>query len=78
MDTVCLESKEDSINQAISSSILSSPESVGAGESLNRSVLKGSRMTYSRLIGALFLAGFLSYEVGFALVASVTGASPFS
>lgn len=37
----------------------------------------GSRMTYSRLIGALFLLGFLFYGVGAALVTSVTGASDF-
>ncbi|MGH2410807.1 MAG: DUF4386 domain-containing protein [Chloroflexota bacterium] len=34
-------------------------------------------MAYSRLIGALFLAGFLSYGVGAALVTSVTGAPAF-
>src|SRR6266487_4112040 len=37
----------------------------------------GSRMTYSRVIGALFLLGFLFYGVGAALVTSVTGASGF-
>src|SRR6266571_9033863 len=37
----------------------------------------GSRMTYSRWIGALFLVGFLFYGVGAALVTSVTGASDF-
>src|SRR5438309_11640948 len=37
----------------------------------------GSRMTYSRLIGALFLLGFLFYGVGAALVTSVTGAPDF-
>src|ERR1700716_1060200 len=37
----------------------------------------GSRMTYSRLIGALFLLGFLFYGVGAALVTSVTGAPGF-
>src|SRR5438094_5002181 len=37
----------------------------------------GSRMTYSRLIGALFLVGFLFYGVGAALVTSVTGATDF-
>jgi Domain of unknown function (DUF4386) len=36
-----------------------------------------SRTTYSRLIGALFLLGFLFYGVGAALVTSVTGASDF-
>ena len=37
----------------------------------------GSRMTYSRLIGALFLLGFVFYGVGAALVTSVTGAPDF-
>ena len=37
----------------------------------------GSRMTYSRLIGALFLVGYLFYGVGAALVTSVTGAPDF-
>jgi hypothetical protein len=37
----------------------------------------GSRMAYSRLIGALFLVGFLFYGVGAALVTSVTGAPDF-
>ena len=65
------------MNQAISSSSSSSPEPDGAGESLKRSVLRGSRTVYSRLIGALFLLGFLSYGVGNALVASVLGAPDF-
>ena len=65
------------MNQAISSSSSSSPELVGAGESLKRSVSTGSRMTYSRLIGALFLAGFLVYGVGNVLVTSVAGAPDF-
>jgi len=34
-------------------------------------------MTYSRLIGALFLSGFLVYGVGFGLVTSVVGAPDF-
>src|SRR5229473_4431540 len=37
----------------------------------------GLRMTYSRLIGALFLVGFLFYGVGAALVTSVTGGPDF-
>jgi hypothetical protein len=37
----------------------------------------GSRMTYSRVIGALFLLGFLFYGVGAALVTSVTGDPDF-
>src|SRR2546421_3205602 len=77
MYTVCLESKEDSMNQVISSRSSSSPEVVGAGESLKRRVSTGSRMTSSRLIGALFLAGFLVYGVGFGLVTSVTGSPDF-
>jgi hypothetical protein len=44
---------------------------------LQRSVLTRSRMTDSRLIGALFLSGFLVYGVGFGLVKSVTGAPDF-
>jgi hypothetical protein len=39
-----------------------------------RTASMGSRMRYSRLIGALFLAGFLVYGVGFGLVTSVVGA----
>jgi Domain of unknown function (DUF4386) len=66
------------MNQAISAkSISSSVQPVGAGETSTRRALTGSRMRYSRLIGALFLAGFLSYGVGFALVTSVTGAPNF-
>jgi Domain of unknown function (DUF4386) len=65
------------MNQAILSSSSSSTEQVGAGESLKRRVSAGSRMTYSRLIGALFLSGFLVYGVGSALVTSVTGAPDF-
>jgi uncharacterized protein DUF4386 len=37
----------------------------------------GSRMTYSRLIGGLFLAGFLFYGVGSGLVTSLVGGSNF-
>src|SRR5215207_8955066 len=39
-----------------------------------RTASMGSRMLYSRLIGALFLAGFVVYGVGFGLVTSVVGA----
>src|SRR5947209_13493211 len=65
------------MNQVISSRSSSSPEVVGAGQSLKRRVSTGSRMTSSRLIGALFLAGFLVYGVGSVLVTSVTGGSNF-
>ncbi len=69
-------SEEKSMNQTIwPRSISGSAEPVAA--SLKRSVLTGSRMTYSRLIGALFLLGFLSYGVGFGLVTSVTGSHNF-
>ncbi len=36
-----------------------------------------SRMTYSRLIGALFLLGFLSYGIGSGLATSLVGSSNF-
>src|SRR5581483_1966228 len=65
---------EDSMNQAISTL---SPSRAAQGTSLTRNVSAGSRMKYSRLIGALFLAGFLSYGVGFGLVTSVIGAPDF-
>jgi hypothetical protein len=48
-----------------------------ADVSSRRTLVTGSRMTYSRLIGALFLLGFLSYGGGFGLVASLTGAPDF-
>ena len=39
--------------------------------------LAGSRMTYSRIIGALFLLGFLCYGVGSGLATSLVGGSNF-
>src|SRR5947209_12219444 len=42
-----------------------------------RSGLTGSRMTDSRLIGGLYLTGFLVYGVGSILTMSVTGGSDF-
>ena len=65
------------MNQVISSRSSSSPEVVGAGEALKRRVSMGSRMTSSRLIGALFLAGFLVYGMGGVLVTSVAGTPDF-
>jgi hypothetical protein len=47
---------------------------VGTAQS---SASMGSRMRYSRLIGALFLAGFVVYGVGFGLVTSVVGTPAF-
>lgn len=49
----------------------------GAGELLKGTGSMGSRRTSSRLIGALFLAGFLVYGVGGVLVTSVAGAPDF-
>src|SRR5438270_8670312 len=65
------------MNQAILSWTSSSAVPVPAGESLQRSVLAGSRMTYSRLIGALFLLGFLSNGIGSGLATSLVGGSHF-
>ena len=53
--------------RAPSSTVRSSP----AGTDPN------TRMFHSRLIGGLFLAGFLAYGTGFALVTSVVGAPDF-
>jgi Domain of unknown function (DUF4386) len=44
---------------------------------IRTTVLAGSRMTYSRLIGALFLLGFLSYGIGSGLATSLVGSSNF-
>jgi Domain of unknown function (DUF4386) len=44
------------------------------GESMKTRALTRSRMMYSRLIGALFVAAFFLYGVGFGLVTSVVGA----
>jgi hypothetical protein len=63
------------MSQAISSTSSSSAEAVGAGR--RRRSVTGSRMTHSRLIGALFLSGFLVYGVGSALATSATGAPDF-
>ena len=41
------------------------------------SEVAGSRMTYSRIIGALFLLGFLFYGVGSGLATSLVGGSNF-
>jgi hypothetical protein len=47
------------------------------GDSLKAGVLADSRMRYSRVIGALFLLGFLSYGIGSGLATSLVGASNF-
>jgi hypothetical protein len=63
------------MQQAISSRKLDVVTSVDDGR--RRFSITGSRMTYSRLIGALFLSGFLVYGVGSALATSATGAPHF-
>ena len=55
----------------------SNAEAAGARGSSTSCAATGSRTRYSRLIGALFLLGFLSYGVGFGLVTSVVGAPDF-
>lgn len=65
------------MSQAIVSSSASSVVPVTGGESLRGRAWTVSRRMSSRLIGALFLLGFLSYGVGFALVTSVVGAPDF-
>lgn len=65
------------MNQATLSRTASSAVPIAAGESVKRRVLAGSRMMYSRLIGALFLLGFLSYGIGSGLATSLVGSSTF-
>jgi uncharacterized membrane protein len=69
--------KEHSMNPTIVSSSPSSVQPVGADASVTKPSFMASRTTNSRLIGALFLLGFLSYGIGFALVTSVTSAPNF-
>jgi hypothetical protein len=54
-----------------------SKEALSPAVTAQRSASMGSRMTYSRLIGALFIAGFVVYGVGFGLTSSVVGAPGF-
>jgi hypothetical protein len=63
------------MNQAI---LTRSPSAADpAARSMTKSAQWASRMTVSRVIGALFLLGFLSYGVGFSLVTSVVGRPDF-
>jgi hypothetical protein len=50
---------------------------VSAIGTAQRTASMGSRMLYSRLIGALFLAAFAFYGVGFGMVTSASGAVDF-
>ena len=54
-----------------------SKEALSAAATVQRSASMGSRMTYSRLIGALLIAGFAVYGVGLGLTSSVIGAPDF-
>ena len=49
-------------------------EALSPAATAHRSASMSSRMTYSRLIGALFIAGFVVYGAGFGLTSSVIGA----
>ncbi|HEY4574488.1 MAG TPA: DUF4386 family protein [Thermoanaerobaculia bacterium] len=62
----------NSAHQAFSATRTSSTRPVGAADSSTE-----SRKLYSRLIGGLFLAGFLLYGPGEGLVNSVVGGSGF-
>ena len=42
-----------------------------------KQTVNGSRMTYSRVIGALFLLGFLCYGIGSGIATSLVGGSNF-
>jgi hypothetical protein len=53
------------------------PNGSGHDQWSKTSGLMGHRMAVSRLIGALFLAGFLLYGVGSVLATSITGGSNF-
>ncbi len=46
-------------------------------DSLRTNALAGSRMTSSRVIGGLFLLGFLSYGIGSGIATSLVGGSNF-
>jgi hypothetical protein len=46
-------------------------------DSLKAGVVADSRMRYSRVIGALFLVGFLTYGIGSGLATSLVGGSNF-
>ena len=52
-------------------------QAVGQGAVSTLERVLGPRTTYARLIGALFLIGFLTYGTGFALISSVITVSDF-
>jgi hypothetical protein len=53
---------------------LGNAKPAGAGESLQRTGAMGSRKTYSRVIGATWILGFVTYIVANVLATSVLGA----
>ena len=61
----------------IETGVIAPPNGHRDAKSSSGNVELGHRMTYSRVIGALFLVGFLLYGVGSVLAASVTGGSNF-
>jgi hypothetical protein len=65
------------MNQAILSNSSTGAQRAAARETSPLRALPGSRMTQSRVIGALFLAGYLAYGVGTGLVTSLVGGSNF-
>jgi hypothetical protein len=65
------------MNQAMLSNTATGARRLAARGASPSSVLPGSRMTQSRVIGALFLLGFLSYGIGSGLVTSLVGGSNF-
>ena len=65
------------MTQAILSNGHPAPVPAGGEGGRDRPALAGRRTVTSRLIGALFLTGFLSYGGGFALVTSVTAGHDF-
>src|SRR5437763_3487128 len=62
---------------AVMSAVKTASNGQPVAASLKRSGLTGSRMTDSRLVGGLYLAGYLVYGVGSILTQSVTGGSDF-
>src|ERR1700682_4050908 len=65
------------MNQDILSDSSTGAQRTAARGASPSSVLPGSRMTQSRVIGALFLAGFLVYGAGLSLVTSLVGGFNF-
>jgi hypothetical protein len=65
------------MNQAILSNSPTGAQRLVARGASPSSVLPGSRMTQSRVIGALFLLGYVFYGIGSGLISSLDGGSNF-